>query len=182
MTDANTTVSAATLTGRERFFEPDELIVTKTDPGGRITYANDVFLRISGLTEAEALGKPHSLIRHPHMPRSVFRLLWQEIQAGREIFAFVLNRATNGDHYWVFAHVTPTFDANGQIVSFHSNRRVPDKGVIAGTIAPLYADLLRIEAGETSKQRGMDAAFAHLSGILQQKGLDYERFVFSLAR
>jgi PAS domain S-box-containing protein len=182
MSDTTTTMPEPTLTGRERTFDPDELIVTKTDTGGRITYANDVFLRISGLTEAEALGRPHSLIRHPHMPRCVFRLLWQEIQAGREIFAFVLNRAANGDHYWVFAHVTPTVDATGGIVSYHSNRRVPDKGAIAEVIAPLYADLLRIEASETSKQRGMDAATAHLTGILEKKGLDYERFVFSLAR
>jgi PAS domain S-box-containing protein len=171
-----------TLTGRERFFEEDELIVTKTDPGGRITYANDVFLRLSSLTETQALGAPHSVIRHPHMPRTVFRLLWQEIQAGREIFAFVLNRATNGDHYWVLAHVTPTFDAGGQIVSFHSNRRVPDRAVITDVIAPLYRDLLRIEDAQSSRQRAMDAAQAHLTDILREKGLDYERFVFSLAR
>src|ERR1700761_2971359 len=118
-----------TLTGVERHFDTDDVIVTKTDPGGRLTYANEVFLNISHLTEKQALGAPHSIIRHPDMPASVFRLLWQTIQEGREIFAYVLNRATNGDHYWVFAHVTPSFDAGGNIVGYHSNRRVPDPRV-----------------------------------------------------
>ncbi len=101
------------LTGVERRFNQDDIIVTKTDIGGRLTYGNPTFLTISDLTEREALGKPHSLIRHPDMPASVFRLLWSTIQDGKEIFAYVLNRATNGDHYWVFAHVTPTTGADG---------------------------------------------------------------------
>ena len=97
------------LTGVERTFGEDEIIVSKTDLTGRITYANDVFLRISGYAEAEVLGQPHSIIRHPGTPRAVFSLLWRTIESGREIFAYVVNRAKNGDHYWVLAHVTPTF-------------------------------------------------------------------------
>jgi PAS domain S-box-containing protein len=112
-----------TPTGRERTFDDEEIIVSKTDLSGRITYANDVFLRISGYTEAEVIGQPHSLIRHPDMPRSVFNLLWKTIGAGQEIFAYVVNMAKNGDHYWVLAHVTPTFGPAGDIIGFHSNRR-----------------------------------------------------------
>ncbi len=118
-------------TGVECFFRNDEIIVSKTDPRGIVTYANDVFIRVSGYTEEQLLGKPHNLIRHPDMPRSVFHLLWRRIQAGNEIFAYVKNMARNGDHYWVHAHVTPTFDASGRIVNFHSNRRVPDRSAIA---------------------------------------------------
>jgi PAS domain S-box-containing protein len=118
------------LSGRERTFGEDEIIVTKTDPKGRITYANDVFLRVAGYTEAEVLGKAHNLVRHPEMPRCVFKYLWDTIASGEEVFAYVLNRARNGDHYWVFAHVTPTFDQHNRIVAYHSNRRSPSREAV----------------------------------------------------
>lgn len=98
-------IAESALTGVERTFDPDQFIVSKTDLKGRITYANKVFLDIADYTEAEILGQPHSVIRHAHMPRCVFRLLWERIQTGREIFAYVVNAAKNGDHYWVLAHV-----------------------------------------------------------------------------
>ena len=79
------------LTGVERHFDEHEIIVSKTDLKGRITYANDTFLRVAGYRERDILGQPHSIIRHPDMPRCVFALLWQTIEAGREIFAYVIN-------------------------------------------------------------------------------------------
>ncbi|HMO11052.1 MAG TPA: PAS domain-containing protein, partial [Actinotalea sp.] len=109
-------------TGVERTFGADEIIVSKTDPKGRITYANQVFLRVSGYREDEVVGQPHSIVRHPDMPRAVFALLWETIQAGREIFAYINNLAADGAHYWVFAHVT-TSRAGGALVGYHSNRR-----------------------------------------------------------
>src|SRR5262245_50009336 len=96
------------LTGRERSFGQDDIIVSKTDLKGRLIYANRVFLDIADLTLKETIGQPHSLIRHPHMPRCIFKLLWERIQAGKELFAYVMNRSKNGDHYWVIAHVTPS--------------------------------------------------------------------------
>src|ERR1017187_6768808 len=86
------------LTGKERFFGEEEIFVSKTDLKGHITYANEVFLRVAGYDEEEVLGQPHSMIRHPAMPRCVFKLLWDQIQVGREIFAYVVNRAKTGDH------------------------------------------------------------------------------------
>ena len=88
-----------TPTGVERSFSPDEIIVSKTDTKGIITYANKIFLDIAGYTEDEVLGKPHNMIRHPDMPRCIFELLWQTIQQKKEIFAYVVNMAKNGDHY-----------------------------------------------------------------------------------
>ena len=92
-----------TLTGVERFFDDDEIIVSKTDLKGIITYGNSVFYRLAGYTEKELIGVNHNVIRHPDMPRAVFKLLWDTLAEGREIFAYVVNRAKNGDHYWVFA-------------------------------------------------------------------------------
>ena len=101
---------AVSPTGRESVFGEEEIIVSKTDAKGRITYANEVFLRVSGFAEEEVIEAPHSVVRHPHMPRCIFKLMWDTIQSGQEMFGYVLNMAKDGDHYWVLAHVTPTFD------------------------------------------------------------------------
>lgn len=167
------------LTGVERTFGADEIIVSKTDTKGRIIYANEVFLRVASYREDEILGQPHSIIRHPAMPRCVFKLLWDTIQAGKEIFAYVLNRASTGDHYWVFAHVTPTFDDAHAIVSYHSNRRSPRREAVAKADA-LYKDLLTIEAAHTDRQAGMAASTKALLDKLAAAGVPYDEFVFSL--
>ncbi|MGE5545485.1 MAG: PAS domain-containing protein [Solirubrobacterales bacterium] len=167
------------LSGVERTFGADEIIVSKTDTKGRIIYANEVFLRLAGYSEREILNQPHSIIRHPAMPRCVFKLLWDTIEAGKECFAYVLNRSKNGDHYWVLAHVTPTFDAKGQIVSYHSNRRVPRREAVAKAEG-LYRELLAIEQGHEDRKTGMLAAFQAMVDKLQASGVPYDEFVFSL--
>ena len=172
-------MTGMTLTGVERFFAEDEIIVSKTDVHGVITYANEVFIRVAGYTEEELLGRPHSIIRHPDMPRCVFKLLWDTIQAGEEIFAFVVNRAKCGDHYWVLAHVTPTFDAQGQITGYHSSRRVPERSAVEA-VSGIYGELLAVEASERDKQVGMAKATQALLDKLACLEISYPEFVFSL--
>jgi len=166
-------------TGIERTFGEDEIIVSKTDLKGRITYANQVFLRIAGYSEKEVLGEPHNIIRHPAMPRCVFKLLWDTVEARREIFAYVMNMARNGDHYWVFAHVTPTFDAGGNPVGYHSNRRSPTRSSVEA-IAPIYKELLQEENKFSDKQQGMEASGKLLASLLQAKGIEYDEFAFAV--
>jgi len=170
---------AVTPTGVERTFLEDEIIVSKTDVKGHITYANQVFLRVAGYTEKELLGRPHNIIRHPDMPRCVFKLLWDTIEAKREIFAYVLNLAKNGDHYWVFAHVTPTFDGQRNIVGYHSNRRLPTPASVTA-IKPVYRMLLEEESRYSSKQEAMTASTALLLKTLEAKKLEYDEFVFAV--
>ena len=88
----------------------NDFIVSKTDTKGRITYVNKIFIEISEYNEKELLGKPHSIIRHPDMPKSVFKLFWDMIRNGEEVFAFVLNKTKNNNEYWVYANVTPSYD------------------------------------------------------------------------
>lgn len=166
-------------TGRESPFHEDEFIVTKTDLKGRLTYANDVFLRVSRFTSRDVIGQPHSIIRHPEMPRSIFNLLWERIEAKSEIFAYVVNLASNGDHYWVLAHVTPSFDAAGSVVGYHSNRRKPDPRQI-DAIRPLYARLMEEERRPSNRKDGMQSARALLESILAGKGVSYDEFVLSV--
>ena len=168
------------LTGVERFFDDDEIIVSKTDLKGNITYANDVFLRIASYTERECLGQPHSMIRNTEMPRCIFKLLWDTIEGGKEIFAYVVNRSKNGDHYWVLAHVTPSLDGSGNIIGYHSNRRVPERGVLNDTIIPLYKALLAEENKHDDRKAGLQASFAMVVNLLKEKGVAYDELVASL--
>lgn len=170
---------AARPTGREVPYGENELIVSKTDLKGRITYSNEVFQRLSGFNEMELLGQPHSIIRHPNMPRCVFKLLWDTVQAGGEIFAYVINMARNGDHYWVLAHVTPSIAPDGGIVGYHSNRRRPRPEALLA-ISGLYAELRAIENEKHSRKDGMHEASAHLGTLLGTQGVGYDEFVLSL--
>lgn len=173
------TVPTTTPTGVECTFGEDEIIVSKTDPQGRITYANKVFLTVSGYTEEELLGEAHNILRHPDMPRCVFKLLWDTLEAGQEIFAYVVNLAKNGDHYWVLAHVTPTFDDTGKIVGYHSSRRKPRQEAVEKATG-LYAALLEEENKHSTQKEGMDAGTAMLVAALQGQGIEYDEFAFSL--
>lgn len=166
-------------TGVERTFRPDQIIVSKTDPQGRLTYVNTVFTEISGFAEDDLIGQPHNIIRHPEMPRCVFKLLWDRIESGKEIFAYVVNLCANGDHYWVLAHVTPTFDSAGHIVGYHSNRRVPAARAV-GRIRELYAALLAEEARHDRTPDAVAAGTALLDRLLAEQGMDYDRFVWAL--
>ena len=169
-----------TLTGVEVFFDKEDVIVSKTNYKGMITYANRTFLTVSEYDQDDVLGKPHNVIRHPDMPRSIFRLLWERLLVGREIFAYVVNRTKLGNHYWVLAHVTPSFDAERRIVGFHSSRRVPDRAPLDGAIIPLYRRLRQCEQEAADPKLGLRAASDMLQAILQDKGVDYDQFIFSL--
>ena len=165
--------------GRETFFSASELIVSKTDLKGRLTYANSVFCRVAGYRESQLIGQPHSIVRHPDMPRSVFRLLWGTIEDRREIFAFVKNMASNGDHYWVFAHVTPSFDAQGTMTGYHSNRRVPDREMLEAAIIPLYAEVLKIERSHVNGKEALAAGYKALLDFVASQKVTYEELIFS---
>ncbi len=163
----------------ERFFPEDEIIVSKTDLKGHITYANQTFLKIAGFTEAEILGRPHNIIRHPDMPRCVFKLLWDTLKLRQEIFAYVKNMSKNGDHYWVFAHVTPTFDAHEQVIGYHSSRRVPERKQVE-LFTDIYRQLLEVERRYPDWRQGMESSMQTMLNLIASKHMEYEEFVFSV--
>ncbi|HPQ51227.1 MAG: PAS domain S-box protein [Alphaproteobacteria bacterium] len=168
------------LPGQEVTFAKDAIIVSKTDPKGIITYTNPTFREIAGYTETELLGKPHSIIRHEAMPRCVFKLIWDYVQAGHEIFGYVVNKTKDGNYYWVLAHVTPSLDNQQNMIGYHSTRRVPDKNIVDTIINPLYAQLLEIENSVNNRKDGMMKAHDHLIELLNSKGIDYDRFILTL--
>ncbi|CAO5679139.1 MAG: hypothetical protein NEHIOOID_00214 [Holosporales bacterium] len=163
----------------ERHLKEDELIISKTNTKGIIHYANDIFCSIADFSESDVLGRPHNIVRNPDMPACIFKLLWDTIQSGNEIFAYVNNLGKNGDNYWVFAHVTPSYNENNELLGYHSNRRKPSQAALS-VIKPLYKNLLSIESQYASRQEGMKASLEYLNKILKDKGVDYDQFVLSL--
>ncbi len=170
-----------TPTDEEITFGENEIIVSKTNAKGHLLYTNDVFCRVAEMDTNEVVGQPHSIIRHPDMPRAVFKLLWDYIEAGKEIFAYVKNMSKTGKYYWVVAHVTPSYDANGNISGYHSNRRKPKDSALA-IIQPLYSQLLAEEKKHSSKKVGMEESFNMLVNILEEKGLTYDEFIWEVGK
>ncbi|MBL4612977.1 MAG: PAS domain S-box protein [Emcibacter sp.] len=166
-------------TGKEIFFPEDQLIVSKTDLKGKITYTNILFETMSGYTRDEILGQPHNLIRHPDMPRCIFKLFWDTLQQKNEIFAYVMNMHTSGDHYWVLAHVVPTYDLMGNHVGYHSSRRSPNRNVIQ-KMQSYYKDLVAIEKSYSDPKQGMKAALDSFNDLLKQQKVSYAEYIFSM--
>ncbi len=159
---------------KELFFNDDEFIVSKTDLTGRITYGNDLFITMSGYREKELLGLPHNILRHPDMPKLIFKLLWEHVQNGKEIFAYVKNRTKNDNFYWVFAHVTPSYSGDGKIIGYHSVRRKPSPQALK-VITELYQTLLDCE-----RRSGIGESQKILDNHLLQAGESYDEFIISL--
>ncbi|WP_291270718.1 PAS domain-containing protein [Geothrix sp.] len=166
-------------TQQERVLEEDDFIVSKTDLKGLITYGNRIFIGISGYSEEELLGAPHNILRHPDMPRSVFKLLWDTLQAKREICAYVKNLAKDGSFYWVFANITPSFDRRGEVIGYYSVRRKPRAEAVKA-VGALYRTMLDAERKAGDGQAGMKASQAILNRTLEEKGMGYEEFVLGL--
>ncbi len=152
----------------------NDFIVSKTDLKGRITYVNKIFMEMGEYSEKELLGKPHSIIRHPDMPKAVFKLLWDMVQNGDEIFAYVLNKTKNGNDYWVYANITPSKDKTGRTVGYYSVRRMPNRSAL-DIIKPLYSQMLSAE-----RSGGVDAGTKILMDVLKEKGVDYNELIISI--
>ncbi len=152
----------------------NDFLVSKTDIKGRITYCNQLFMKVAGYSESELLGKPHNIVRHSDMPRIIFKLLWERIQNNKEIFAYVKNKTKNGGYYWVYANVTASTDDKGNIIGYYSVRRKVNEQALP-TVEDLYAKLLQEES-----RGGMDASQKYLNNLLKEKGVSYDEFVTSL--
>lgn len=161
---------------RERCFRIEELFFSITDKKGIISFANDIFTRISAYTEDELLGEPHNIIRHPDMPRAVFFVLWDFLEKGKPVAAYVKNRAKDGCYYWVMALVFPC------AAGYLSIRLKPGSPVFQ-KIQKHYSEVLIYEREQMAKrgrQQGMMDALANLLQRLAADGFDsYDDFMWA---
>ncbi len=162
-------------TSKEIKMKPEDLIVTKTDKKGRIIYCNDAFMEFSGYTEEELLGQTHNIIRHPDMPRAVFRLMWDNLQEKNEFFAVIKNMRKEGGFYWTFAHVLPVFDLNNLLIGYMSTRRYPYPEVVE-VFQALYQRMIEVESQYSHSHEAMDASNQLLQDLVTEKG-GYDEFI-----
>ena len=151
---------------RESSFLVNELFFSTTDMIGNITSGNSVFIRVSQYDKSELIGSPHNIIRHPDMPRIVFKVLWDSLKAKKPVVAYVKNMTKEGLYYWVLASVFPV--SRGYL-----SIRLKPTSEIFNLIAPIYKQLLAAE-----ESGGMEASLKLLLEILQSKGFDdYDSFM-----
>jgi len=164
----------------ERKLADEDFIVSKTDTTGRITYANRIFMEICGYEEDELLGVQHNIIRHPDMPRGVFRFMWDTLKAGDEFFGFAKNLCADGGYYWVFADITPDYDKNGKLKGYYSVRRKPPQSAL-DVLIPVYKEMLTIENSASTKKKAPDESIAYLVDVVSQSGAkSYNNLVLNL--
>ena len=163
---------------KEAPFSCADLFFSVTELKGVIEFGNDTFFRIAEFDREELVGQPHNVIRHPWMPRAVFKLLWDYLHQGKEIAAYVVNRTQSGRYYWVFGVFSPVLDdATGTTRHYLSVRLKPTSERLA-VVQDLYHQMREIEA-----ESGMDGSTAHLLESLQGLGFaDYSTFMHDSLR
>ena len=153
-----------------------KIIVSKTDKTGKILYVNDYFCEVTGYEPNEVLGVPHSILRHPDMPRAIFYIMWRTIQNGENITAVVKNLAKSGKYYWVTTDFENHRNSRGEIESYIAFRRPASRKAIEA-IEELYATLLDIE-----KRHGMEASLVYLQGYLDERHTTYTEFMNKIVK
>jgi len=159
----------------EVVWDKSRTIMSKTDLFGTIEYANDVFVDVSGYEDYELMAQPHSIIRHPDMPKIIFKVLWENIKQGNQFHGIVKNLSKSGRYYWVITNFEYVRDSEGNITNYIARRKAVPENIITNHIEPLYNRLLHIEQAS-----GVEASEKYLIGFLEEAGLSYVDFITNL--
>ena len=100
-------------------------MITETDKDGIITYVNRKFVQMSGYDKSELIGKSHSIMRHPDMPKKIFKEMWEQIKTGEPWKGYLKNLRKDGSFYWAVIFITPKHDKNGKLNGFIAARETP---------------------------------------------------------
>lgn len=175
MAQENNIIQKPNAIDKEVIWDKTQTIMSKTDLFGTIEYINDVFTDVSGYEDAEIVNKPHNTIRHPDMPKAIFKLLWVNIKAGNQFHGILKNLAKSGRYYWAITNFEYTKDAKGNITNYIAKRKAVPQEIITNHIEPLYKKILSIE-----KASGEVAAEKYLVGYLEDIGLTYVDYITKL--
>ena len=156
-------------------WDKTQIISSKTDSSGTILYMNDAFETVSEYNKIELIGEPHSIIRHPDMPKVIFKVLWENLKNENNFHAIVKNLTRTGRYYWVITDFTIDKDEKGNVIGYTGRRKAVPESVIE-KIAPLYKTLLNIE-----KVKGEKASELYFNAYLKEEiGKGYDEFVVDL--
>jgi len=156
----------------EEIIIPDEeVLISVTDPKGKITDANEIFVKISGYSKDELVGSQHNMIRHPDMPKIMFKIVWDRIKDRENVMAVVKNLAKDGRYYWVVTDFITKVDADRNVINYTAYRR-PVHNKVKDAVIPLYKALCAIEEFD-----GMEASEKFLTNYFEKIGMTYDEMV-----
>lgn len=168
----DTRINRPTPSDREVDWNKSKVLLSKTDTKGTILYANEDFIDVSGYDEFELVGQPHNIVRHPDMPKVIFKFLWDSIKSSQNIHAIIKNMSKTGRYYWVVTDFKIIADADGEIVGYFGTRKSVPEDIIVKFIEPLYKKLLHIEEAS-----GLHASEEYLVGFLEERKKTYMEYV-----
>ena len=160
---------------REVNWDKTKTLMSKTDKYGNIEYANDAFIEVSAYEDFELMSQPHSIIRHPDMPKVIFKILWDNLKTGKNFHAIIKNMSKTGRYYWVITDFDIKKDMQGNIKSYVAYRKAVPEKVIKNHIEPLYSRLLKIE-----EINGTEASEKYFLGYLEEKETSYYQYIANL--
>ncbi len=171
------TIKRPTPVDEEVIWDKRSTLMSRTNKHGHIMASNEVFQEVSGYTEAELYNQPHSLIRHPDMPKVVFKILWENLKGRQNFHAIIKNLSKSGKYYWVITNFEIIRNEKDEITAFVSYRKALPKSLINEHIAPLYERLLKIE-----KANGMEVSERYFKGFLEDRKTTYDKFIRTLLK
>lgn len=158
----------------EIVLDPAKTIMSKTNKKGVIEYANEYFMEVSGYEEFELIGQPHNIIRHPDMPKVIFKLMWEKLLNKENVHAVVKNLSKDGRFYWVITDFEVKTNDEGEISALFARRKAAPRATIAA-VQNLYRKLVSIE-----EAKGVEFSQKYFEGFLEEKALDYEGYIESI--
>jgi len=153
-----------------------QVLISRTDLKGNLIYYNPTFLEVNGFTGSSLINKPHSILRHPDMPKTIFRIIWSIIEQGLPIQALIKNKTNDGKYYWALMNWKAQKDKNNKVISYVAyGRQAPNAAV--KSIEPLYKAMLDIE-----KENDIESALEYLHSYLEEEGLSYSQYMKKLTK
>jgi methyl-accepting chemotaxis protein len=172
---AGQNINKPTPINQEVVWDKTKTIISTTDKFGNITDVNQTFVDVCGYTANELIGKPHNIIRHPDMPKIIFKITWDNILAGRNFHAIIKNLSKSGKYYWVITDFEVGRNIMNEVVSITARRRAIPDYVVTDYIEPLYQTLLKLE-----KIGDMPLSNRYFKGFLEKQGKSYIEYVMSI--
>jgi len=153
-----------------------EVIITRTDLKGNIIYHNPTFSKINGFEGASVIHKPHNIVRHPDMPKAIFRIIWSIIQQGLPIQALVKNKTNDGHYYWTLINWKIQKNRDNEIISYVAYAKQAPNHAIK-VLTPIYNMMLQIE-----KEHDIDSSLEYFHSFLNEEGLTYSQYMEKLTK
>lgn len=170
-------MSEMILTENEHVLLRSDIISSRTDNRGIITFVNPTFLKITGYSKPEVLDQPHNIIRHPSVPRAVYRVMWEVIKAGKQFFGVTKNQCKNGDYYWTLGYFQPEFSDNQDISGYRSTRQGLHDEQLKQEFEELYTQVRQTELNYPHSADQVLAGVACLTKQLKKRGYDdYQQY------